>query len=244
VIDLADVAGQRVPQYLLEDRERAADFVERGHTAIAHFVGLPDGRHLAPQRIEGRVGFFRRQVEAVADGEGVGDTPMRLEQRPADDFRGMGGEHQLDPHRSHGVRERGGRQPSGAPAGERVGAGTGLRAMAGVARVVPAPADPVMLLGDVGQRQKVGERPRDRHGRRNRQIAQPVGELFEGERIAGVRALREGPDLLHSLEQLVAFAGAQRVAEQLAQQPHIVAQWLMRVAVRSAHSRAPSLSAV
>ena len=95
-----------------------------------------------------------------------------------------------------------------------------------------------MLLGDVGQREEVRERPGDWHGRRNRQVAEPVGELFEGDRIAGVRALRECADCLHALEQRLALAGAKRVAEQLAQQAHILAQRLMRIVGHGSRRRA------
>ena len=134
-IDLPHVARQRLPQRLLEHREAAADFVERRHGVIAHFVGLPDGRNLTPQRRRStRRTPPASESGAIADGEDVGDPAMRLQQRAADDLGRMRREHQLDPQRSHRSWQRLGRQACGAPARERVGARTGLRRDASASR--------------------------------------------------------------------------------------------------------------
>src|SRR5258705_484963 len=45
---------------------------------------------------------------------------MRLQERAADDLGGVGGEHQLDPQRSHGGREPLARQAGRPPAARRV----------------------------------------------------------------------------------------------------------------------------
>jgi len=217
VVELAHIARHRLPKRLLEHRQRAADFIERGDRPIAHFVGLPDDRNLAPKRVHRRFRFVRRQVRTVADRQHVGDPSLRLQQRAADDLGGVGGQHQLDPQRSHGVRQRIARETRGTPACERIGTRARLRAMRRIASVVAAPADPMMLLGDVGQREEMRERPRDRYGRGHRQRGQSAGQLFEGRRLAGVRELRERANLFYEREQRIAFARAQRVAEQLAQ---------------------------
>jgi Ca-activated chloride channel family protein len=141
----------------------------------------------------------------------------------------MRGEHELDPHGSDGFRQRGARQTAGTPARKRVGARPGLGTPCRVPRVVAAPADSMMLFRDVGERQEVRERPRDRHGGRDRQGAQLIGELFEGCRAAGVRAFCQRADLLDALEQRVAFVRAQGVAEQFAQQPHVLSQRFMGI---------------
>ena len=80
-----------------------------------------------------------------------------------------------------------------------------------------------MLLGDVGQREEVRERARDRNRGGDRHVAQLVGELLERRRVAAVRPLCQRANALHALEERVAFARPEHVAEQLAQEPHILA---------------------
>ena len=157
---------------------------------------------------------------------------MRLEQRPADDLGRVRGEHELDPQGSNGVPKRGGRQALGTQARKRLGTGAGLWLTRWIACISAPPADAMVLFSDIGQRQKLRERARDRDGRRQRQRAQPGGQLFEDGRVAPVRALRERAHLLDEREQRVAVEGAQRVAEQLAERPDVVAQRLVRVTDR------------
>ena len=76
---------------------------------------------------------------------------------------------------------------------------------------------------------------------RNRQIAQPIRQLFEGARIAGMRTLRQRAHLLDEREQPVAFKAAERLAEQCAELPHIVAQRLVRVLVHGRVSEGPEV---
>ena len=196
---------------------------------VAYFPGLPHDGNLTPQIVNRRVGLLRRQVRAIADGEEVADPPMHLQQRAANHLRRVCREHQLDPQRLHRAGERVGRQALGAPARERIGARTGLRVVIRIARVVAAPADPVMLLRDVRQGQKLGERPRDRYRRRQRQMAQTIGQLRKRRRVAAMRALRQRARVLDQLEQRLAFEVLERLAEEIAQQPDIVAQCLVGI---------------
>jgi hypothetical protein len=81
----------------------------------------------------------------------------------------------------------------------------------------------MMLLGDVGEREELCERARDWHGRLDWKAAQKAGQILERGRVAGVCALGERADFLHSLEERLAFAGPQLLAEQLTKQPDVVA---------------------
>ena len=87
---------------------------------IAHFLGLPHRRDLPPQIVERGVGFLRRQVRPIADGEQVADPAIRLQQRAANDLGRVRREHQLDAQRLHCGGERIGRQTVRAPARERI----------------------------------------------------------------------------------------------------------------------------
>jgi len=78
----------------------------------------------------------------------------------------------------------------------------------------------------------MGERARDAKRRVDGQLAEADRELVEVVVVAGVRALRQGADLFDAREQLRSFMMSQHLPEQLAQQPDIVAQRLMRVGHR------------
>ena len=107
---------------MLEDGQTAADFVERRHRAIARLLGLPDGRDLAPERIDGCGRLFRRQVGPIAEGEHIGDPAMRLQQGATHDLGRMGREYELDAEGSHRFGERAGRAPRCTKAREQIGA--------------------------------------------------------------------------------------------------------------------------
>ena len=112
-------------------------------------------------------------------------------------------------------RERLGRQTVGAPARERLGARTGLRPVRRIARVVAAAADAVMLLGDVGQRQELRERPRDRHGRPRsaaRSADRPAPQTRSGRRRAHASRARAPPRRARTARRLRACAACRRTA--------------------------------
>jgi hypothetical protein len=97
-----------------------------------------------------------------------------------------------------------------------------------------------MLLGDVGERQKVRERAGDSQPRRDRHLAKQTVERLE---IAVCRACALGcfAHTLDAREHLVALVMAQHATQQLAEQSHVVAQRLMRIAF---HFRDPMLERV
>ena len=77
-----------------------------------------------------------------------------------------------------------------------------------IARILAAAADAMMLFGDVGQRQELGERARQRNRRVERKFAQPIGQLMKREFVVGVRALGERAHLFDQGVERFAFAAA------------------------------------
>ena len=90
----------------------------------------------------------------------------------------------------------------------------------------------MVLLGDVGEVQEVREGARQRDRRVHRQAGQHRRQLAEVAVGAGARTLRQGPDLLDALEHRLTSVRPQRLAEQLAEQPDVLSQRLVRIAVR------------
>jgi hypothetical protein len=89
----------------------------------------------------------------------------------------------------------------------------------------------MVLLGNIGEIQKVCEGARNRQGFFNRHRAQFERELVEGiyplRRLA--RGLGDGAHTLNALEQHVPFLTAERLAQERPKQPHVVTQRLVGV---------------
>ena len=100
-----------------------------------------------------------------------------------------------------------------------------------VSLVVAPAADAVVLLGDIGEREEVGERAGDVPGRRNRKRGQLALEGLLILHAALTGALRERAHALDRLKELLALELLQRVAEDGAQQADIVAERLVGVGV-------------
>ena len=113
-----------------------------------------------------------------------------------------------------------------------------LRARARVTLVGAAPAHAVVLLGDVGQVQEMREAARDRQRRLDRHGAQLAGERLEAIRRRYPRPLGERAHALDALEERLPFLPAQRLAQQFAEQAHVVSQGAVRVVrvFRRAHA--------
>ena len=139
-------------------------------------------------------------------------------------------QHQLDSKRRDRGVERGRVDAGGDQARERFLARPRLRLPVGLARVLAAAAHAMMLFGDVGERQKMREGPRNRHCGRQGQAAQQIGETIEVIAAALVRALRDRAHLFDAIEEGVAFARAQRLPKKLTEQPHTVAERCMGIA--------------
>ena len=124
-----------------------------------------------------------------------------------------------------------GRNAAGESRGQRLLDRPRLRPAARIALVGAAPADAVMLLGDVGEVEEVREAARDRHSAtRSASLAArsaSVSNVRRRSRRAG--SLGERAHALDALEERLALLPPQRFAEQFAEQPHVVAQRLVGV---------------
>ena len=90
--------------------------------------------------------------------------------------------------------------------------------------MIAPPAYPMMLLGNVGEGQKVRERTRHRHGRVDGHIAQHVCEEIERAGLARVRSLGDAAHPFDAIEQRLSFVRSQRFAEQFTEQVDVVAK--------------------
>ena len=99
----------------------------------------------------------------------------------------------------------------------------------GIAQVGAAPADAVVLLGDVGQVEEMREGARQRDRGIDRQAGQHRRQLAEVAVGARARALGQRAHVLDALEDRLARVRPQRLAEQLAEQPDILPQRLVRI---------------
>src|SRR5690606_18611732 len=121
-------------------------------------------------------------------------------------------------------RDAGAYQPA-----ERLVEGSDLRRGVPVALVGAAAADPVVLLRDVGEVEEVRERARERLRLGDRHLLEDTRERPEVGLAARARLLRERPYPLDQIEDRLAFLPAQRLAQQIAQEPDVFAQSLWQL---------------
>ena len=150
----------------------------------------------------------------------------------------MGGDDELDPEAADGAIQGVGRHSAREQAWQCFFNRRRLRARARVTLVGAAPAHAVVLLGDVGQVQEMREAARDGQRRLDRHGAQLAGERLEAIRRGYPRPLGERAHALDALEERLAFLPAQRLAQQFAEQAHVVSQGAVRVVrvFRRAHA--------
>jgi hypothetical protein len=102
-----------------------------------------------------------------------------------------------------------------------------------VAGVIAAAMNPVVLLGDVCERQKVRERARNGQPGRNRHVAQQPIDVLE---LAVGRARPLGclAHLLDPVEDVVPFVVPQHTSKHLPEQAHVVSQRLVWIGSHAA----------
>ena len=223
-VEHAQEARQRVPERLLEDDQPGPRLVDGRGPLAPHLARLPRRGNLDAQRVEQIARLGQREIGPVAQREQVRDAPVLLHQRAARDLGRMRREHQLDLQPDdHGVQRVGG-DAGAAQASERLVARADLGRRLRIALVEAAAADPVVLLGDVRQRQEVRERARDRQRLVDRHPLEDAGQRVEIGIVAAAGALRQRADALDRFVQRVVLLPPQRFAQQLAEQPDVVSQ--------------------
>jgi hypothetical protein len=220
-----------VPEALLEHEESAADLVERRRPFLPDVAGAPCRHDLAREQIGEFRLLGRGEVGAIASGERGRDAVVLLDERAPRDFRRVCREHELDPKAADRLVQALGRHACRDQACEGFLARPALRRRRGIALIRTAPPDPVMLFGDVRKTQEVCERTCHWQRQFDGEPRQGRCKRPEVPVAASAAALRERPHLFDDVVEVVPFAGAEDVAEQLAEKSHIVSQrpvWIGR----------------
>ncbi|MCY1404607.1 hypothetical protein D9M71_198200 [compost metagenome] len=221
LVDLAEEVRQRLPERVLDDGEAPFRLVHRARPAAADFLGVPGlGDQLAQARLHPPA-FLGQQVGVVLGRQLRGDGVVFLDQRAARHFGGMRGEHQLDLQPGDLGGQLSGLVPGLAQARQQFGEHPVLE---GLRLVGLAPADAVVLLGDIGEVEELVERPRHRQQFVLGQAVQGRGELPRAFRRAAPGGLGALADQLDLVEEARAILVADGLAEQLAQLVHVLAQ--------------------
>ena len=145
---------------------------------------------------------------------------MRLEHRAAGCLGRVRREDELDPQPRSGGLDLGLVDPAPVQLRERIGERLAWNPSLGL--VLAAPADPVVLLGDVDELEEQRERPQD--------CALPLGaerrdrSTESASRAARARIARQRPDSLFLVEELLALLLDEHAPEQVAEQAHVGAE--------------------
>ena len=219
LIGLAQVIGDRLPQRMFDHRETPFGFVDRRRARAANFFGVPGFGDQALQRRLDLLALGAGQVAMVLGRQLRGDGVVFLDQRAARDFGRVRGQHQLDFQPSQLTGQGLGAMTFGAQAGEQLRQHPRLewRGLGFFATV-----NQLVLLGDVGQVEKLVERPRHRQQFVLRQLVEAGAQLgVHGTATVSLGALA---DLLDLVEKAVPVLFTNGVAQQLTQQVNVFAQ--------------------
>ena len=164
-------------------------------------TGAPHRQDLPAQVVHDLGTLRRRQVRVVLPLERLRNPHVFGSQRAPGDRRRMRGQHDLDPHRRD--RRVQGLGPDAAlqQPRERVGERSGLRRSVRFALVITPPADAVVLLGDVREREEMREGARHRYRHRQRQRPQRSFEGADRMPVTLPRRLRDSAHTLDRFEQ-------------------------------------------
>ncbi len=146
---------------MFEDDQPAAHLVERRGPLLAHLRGGPRRLNLTGEGVEQRVAFRRREVRAIAFRKCCGNPVVFLDECPSGNLGRVRGEDELYAQRTHGIVQPLGRKACGGESSEAFLARPRLRRGLGLLLVRAASPNAVMLFGDIGQVEEVGERPGD-----------------------------------------------------------------------------------
>ena len=152
--------GNGVPEALFEEPEPLPDLVDDPGALGAHLVGLPEQRDLLGEARFDSTPLGSRNPVVVEPGQERRDAAMRFEDGAACRLGRMRREHELDSQPAARSRERGRVDTAALELRERVRERFALNATLGL--VLAPAADPMVLLGDVGELEE--ERERALHG--------------------------------------------------------------------------------
>ena len=219
LVRLAQIIGDRLPQRMFDHREAPLGLIHRCRSGAADFFGVPGFGDQALQLRVDLLALGTGQVAMVLGGQLRGDGVVFLDQRAPRHFGRVSREDQFDlqpaqlPGQGFGAMTFGAQtrqQLRQHPRFER----RGLRFFATVNQLI--------LLGDIGQVEKLVERPRDRQQLVFAQLVEAGAQLgIHRPATVGLGALA---DLLDLVEKAVPVLFTNGVAQQLTQQVNVLAQ--------------------
>ncbi len=218
--------GSEVVERRLEVVEAVADLVHHVRSVGPGLLRLPERDELLPQRLE-RFALLLRggrvQVEGVQQ---VRDARELREDGAPLGLRRVGGEHRHDEQpveeRLHLLRGRAGLVELADRGRDRLrrGAAPGV----GLALAATKHPHPLLLLGEVDELEVGGEGLHDAPRLGERQRLDPPQETLAGRTVAGAVGLGEAAHVLHEVEEPAALLLDDGLAEQVAQEVHLLAQ--------------------
>ena len=187
-------------------------------------VAVPDHRDLPLQAIQSPLPFVFQEIGTVELRKQGCDLVVFLQQSATVDFGGMSGQHELDTKIDNVSVELIRGNPDLAETFECLRDGAGLRGTVGIAEIVPPTSGAMVLLGDVGESQKVGERAGDRNDLVELQPRQLSLDVVDAVFVLEPRFLRDAPQGFDHLEAAIALSPAYHVAKDCAEEPHVLPQ--------------------
>ena len=218
LVDLAQVAGDGVPQRMLDYRKAPLGFVHRRRSGAADFFGVPGLGDQPAQALAHLLAFARGQVAVVLGSQLAGDGIVLLDQGAAGHFGGVRSEHQLDVELGQLPGQGIIAVPGLLQARQQLGQHPGLERL-GLVGV--AAADQLVLLGHVGQVEELVEGPG--HGQQVfiGQVRQGRAQLLAGATAVGLGTVT---DVLDLLQERLAMLQANGIAKQFTQHMDIFTQ--------------------
>jgi len=219
LVGLAQHMRHGVPQRMLDNRKTPLGLIDRRGPGAADFFGMPGLGNQALQALLD-LGFFRQgQVTVVLGCQLFGDGIVLLNQGTAGHLSRVRGKHQFDFKAADLTRQRLRVMPFGQQTFQQLRQDQRFE---GLGLAFFTPVDQFVLLGNVGQVQKLIERPRHRQ---HFVIAQGIQNrtqfLARSAAPVGLCALANQLDLG---EKSVAVLVTNRITQQLTQQVNIIAQ--------------------
>ena len=209
----------RPPQGILHHGEAPLGLVHRGGPLAAKIIAEPDLGDQFPQAQVQPRALALGQARQFQLRQAATYLRMLVDQGATGDLGGMGGEHQFDAQRPHGVNDLLRRHPLLDQLAQVAGqAARGGQQLIGLAR------DIVVLVGDIGEIQELAESPRHRYQLLAAQVQQQGLQLIARPGGALPRALGKAADLLDELQEFLSLGGGDGIAQHPAQQTDIAPQ--------------------
>lgn len=221
LVDVPKDVRQGLPERMFDHREAPFRLVHRGRPDLADLVGMPGLGHQPLQALLDATALLRQQVGMVLGRQLRGDRIVFLDQRAPRHLGGMGGQHQFDLQPGELASQLPGGMPGVLETPQQL---FQHQVLEGFRLVRPAPADTVVLLGDIGQVEELVEGPRHRQQFVFLEPVEGGGELLGALRGTAAGSLGALADQLDLVEEPRAVLLADGVAEQFAQLVDVLAQ--------------------